>query len=373
MFRIISVFKKEILQIRRNRLLMGIMIIAPVIQLFILGYAATFEVKNLPVAIFDLDKSHLTREIVNAINSTETFDVVLYIDSSREIDEVLKIGKANLVIVFPSEFEKKIIKGEKVELMVVVDGSDANSATIALGFFVSMIWDKFISEVEKKLLSMGFKTLPVCEPEVRVWFNPEMRSAVFIVPGLIGMILITVTLIMTSMSMVREREQGTIEQLLVTPIKSYELLIGKILPFVLIGLFDAVAIILVGRFWFKVPLRGSLFLLFVSTFIFLMTTLGLGIFSSVVSRTQQQALMTAYFFAMPNIILSGFVFPVESMPSLIRFITNFIPLKYFILILRGIFLKGAGFELLYPNIIVLLCFGVLIFGFSVFRFRKYIG
>jgi len=373
MFRIISVFKKEILQIRRNRLLMGIMIIAPVIQLFILGYAATFEVKNLPVAVFDLDKSRLTSEIVNAINSTETFDVVIYIKSSREIDDVLKMGKANLVIVFPSEFEKKIIKGEKVELMVVVDGSDANSATIALGFFVSMIWDKFLSLVEKKLLSMGFKTLPMCEPEVRVWFNPEMRSAVFIVPGLIGMILITVTLIMTSMSMVREKEQGTIEQLLVTPIKSHELLIGKILPFILIGLFDAVAIILVGRFWFKVPMHGSLFLLFVSTFIFLMTTLGLGIFSSVVSRTQQQALMTAYFFAMPNIILSGFVFPVESMPSLIRFITNFIPLKYFLLILRGIFLKGAGFELLYPNIIVLLCFGVLIFGFSVFRFRKYIG
>jgi len=373
MFRILSVFKKEISQIHRNRLLLGILMIAPVIQLFILGYAVTFEVKNLPIAILDDDKSRLTREITSALNSTETFDIVLYLQSLKEVDEILKRGIATMVVVFPKDFEKKVIKGEKVELPVMIDGSDANSITVAMGFLANIIMDRFISIVEEKFKSRGLKFVPVCEPEIRVWFNPEMRSTAFMVPGLIGMILTTVTLIVTSMSMVREKEMGTIELLLVTPVKAYELLLGKILPFVLIGLFDATAVILVGKFWFKVPLQGSVLLLFVSAFVFLLTTFGLGIFSSVISRTQQQALMTAYFFAMPNIILSGFVFPVESMPALIRFITNFVPLKYFLIILRGIFLKGAGIDILYKQIIILLCFGVVIFGFSVLRFRKYLA
>lgn len=373
MFRIFSIFKKEILQIRRNRLLIGIMIIAPVLQLFILGYAATFEVKNMPIAILDEDKSKLTRMIGSALNSTETFDVVLYLESLKQIDEVLKRGEASVVVIFNNGFEKKIMKGEKIELPIVIDGMNANSATIALGFMSSIVMDKFISIVENKISNSGIKFIPLCEPEVRVWFNPEMRSTSFMIPGLIGMILITVTLIMTSMTMVREKERGTIELLLVTPIKTYELLLGKILPFILISLFDAAAVIFVGKFWFQVPLRGNVFLLFVSTFVFLLTTLGLGIFSSVVSKTQQQALMTAYFFAMPNIVLSGFVFPIESMPLAIRFITNFIPLKYFLIILRGIFLKGAGIEVLYPQILILLGFGIVIFSFSAVKFKMYLG
>ncbi len=373
MFRIIAVFKKEIYQIRRNRLLIGIMLIAPVIQLFILGYAATFEVKNLPIAILDEDNSILTREISESINSTETFNIVVNLNSLDEIDDALKRGKASMVIIFPNEFEKKLSKNEKVELPVIIDGTDANSATIAMGFFSSIVMERFVSIVDEKVKSQGLRFIPFCEPEIRIWFNPEMRSSSFIIPGLIGMILITVTLIMTAMSMVREKEQGTIEQLLVTPVKGYELLIGKILPFILIGLIDATAVILVGKFWFKVPLRGDIVLLFISVFVFLLTTLGLGIFASVISRTQQQALMTAYFFAMPNIILSGFVFPVESMPPVIRFITNFVPLKYFLIILRGIFLKGAGIEVIYPQILILLSFGIVIFGFSVSRFRKFLG
>lgn len=373
MFRILFVFEKEIAQLRRNNLLIAIMLIAPILQLFILGYAATFEVKNLPIAVLDYDKSKLTREILDNLNSTETFDVVLYLQSLTEVDGILKRGIANIVVIFPKNFEKKIIKGEKVELPVIVDGSDANSLKIAVGFLTSIIMDRFISIVERNLMAKGIRSVPFCEPEIRVWFNPEMRSSVFIIPGLIGMILTTVMLIMTSMSMVREREQGTIELLLVTPIKPYELLLGKILPFVLIGLLDATAVILVGRFWFKIPLRGDVFLLFISAFVFLLTTFGLGIFSSVISKTQQQALMTAYFFAMPNIILSGFVFPIESMPGMVRFITNFVPLKYFLIILRGIFLKGAGICILYKQILILLMFGVVIFGFSVFRFRKYLA
>ncbi len=373
MFRILFVFKKELSQLRRNRLLIAIMLIAPVLQLFILGYAATFEVKNLPIAILDYDKSKLTREIVSNLNSTETFDVVLYLQSLSEVDDILKRSAANVVVIFPKDFEKKIIKGERVELPVIVDGSDPNSVKIAIGFFASIIMDRFISIVKENLMARGIKFVPFCEPEVRIWFNPEMRSNVFIIPGLIGMILTTVMLIMTSMSMVREKEQGTIELLLVTPVKPYQLLLGKILPFVLIGLIDATAVILVGRFWFKIPFKGDVFLLFVSTFVFLLTTFGLGIFSSVISKTQQQALMTAYFFAMPNIILSGFVFPIESMPAVIRFITNFVPLKYFLIILRGVFLKGAGVDILYKQILILLTFGVAIFSFSVFRFRKYLA
>ncbi|CUS89382.1 ABC transporter permease [Candidatus Kryptobacter tengchongensis] len=373
MFRIFTIFRKEISQIRRNRLLVGIMIVAPVLQLLILGYAATFEVKNVRIAILDEDRSKLTRTIEDALNSSETFDIALYLENLKQIDEVLKKGKADVVVIFKNGFEKSIIKSEKFELPIIIDGTNSNSATIAMGFMSSVIMDKFISIVENKLSNFGIKFIPLCEPEVRIWFNPEIRSTSFMVPGLIGMILITVTLIMTSMTMVREKEQGTVELLLVTPIKTYELLLGKILPFILIGLFDAIAVILVGKFWFRVPLRGDVFLLFVSTFVFLLTTLGLGIFSSVISKTQQQALMTAYFFAMPNIVLSGFVFPVESMPPVIKFITNFIPLKYFLIILRGIFLRGAGIEVLYPQILILLGFGVFIFSFSVFKFRKYLG
>lgn len=373
MHRIFVILKKEISQIRRNRLFMGILVIAPVIQLFVLGYAVTFEVKNMPIAIFDEDKSVLTRRITDALDLTETFEVIMYLERLEELDEVLKRGKANMIIIFKEGFEEKIIRGEKVELPIIIDGTNANSATIAMGFVSSFVIDKSMSIVRDRISSMGVKYIPVCEPEIRVWFNPDMRSTSFMIPGLIGMILITVTLIVTSLSIVKEKEQGTIELLLVTPVEPYELLLGKILPFVIIGLFDAVIVTLVGKFWFRVPLRGDIFLLFLSTFVFLLTTLGLGIFSSVISRTQQQALMTAYFFAMPNIVLSGFVFPVESMPAMIRFLTNFIPLKYFLVILRGIFLKGAGIEVLYPHILAILCFGVVIFGFSVFRFRKYIG
>ncbi|CUS83066.1 ABC transporter permease [Candidatus Kryptonium thompsonii] len=373
MFRVWTVFKKEISQLRRNRLLVRIIVIAPIIQLFILGYAATFEVKNMPIAIYDEDKSSFVREIVDALNSTETFKVALHLENLNQIDYVLKRGTANIVVIFRHGFERKIMRGEKVELPIIIDGTNANSATIAMGFMSSIVMDKFIAVIESKLSNVGIKFVPMCQPEIRIWFNPEMRSTAFIIPGLIGMILITVTLVVTSMTMVREKEQGTVELLLVTPIKPYELLLGKILPFILIGLFDAIAIILIGKFWFGVPLRGSVFLLFISVFVFLLTTLGLGIFSSVISRTQQQALMTAYFFAMPNIVLSGFVFPVESMPYVIRFITNFMPLKYFLIILRGIFLKGAGLEVLYPQILILLGFGIIIFGFSVFRFRKYLG
>ncbi|MEN3038107.1 MAG: ABC transporter permease [Candidatus Kryptonium sp.] len=373
MYRIFAILKKEISQIRRNRLFMGILVVAPVIQLLVLGYAVTFEVKNMPIAILDEDKSLLTRRITEALNLTETFELVMYLENFKELDEVVKRGKANMVIIFREGFERKIIKGEKIELPIIIDGTNANSATIAMGFVSNFVMDKSMSIIKDKISSMRIKHVPVCEPEIRVWFNPEMKSTSFMIPGLIGMILITVTLIITSLSIVKEKEQGTIELLLVTPVKTYELLLGKILPFIIIGLFDAVIVMLVGKFWFRVPLRGDLFLLFSSTFVFLLTTLGLGIFSSVISRTQQQALMTAYFFAMPNIVLSGFVFPVESMPPVIRFITNFIPLRYFLVILRGIFLKGAGIEVLYPHILAILCFGVAIFGFSAFRFKKYIG
>lgn len=376
---ILHIVIKEFLQIRRDRRMLGLSIIAPMVQLIVLGYAATTDIKSIPMVVCDHDRSATSREFIAQFTNSGYFIVTKYVNSAKEIDPHIENGEAWLALVIPSDFGKNILANRTAQVQLIADGSDANSANISLGY-ASQIVVKYsrsiVAETLRRLQIASEHAAPAVkpvrvEPEVRVWYNPDLKSANFMVPGVVALVLMIITMTLTSLGIVREKEIGTLEQLLVTPIKPYQLIIGKLLPFAILGAIDVTLVLTVARLWFEVPMRGSVILLYGLSGLFIMTTLGLGLFISTISRTQQQALMTAQFFIfMPFIFLSGFIFPIENMPQWIQAITYVIPLRYFIVIIRGIFLKGTGIAELWPQALALLTFGVLILSLSVARFRK---
>jgi ABC-2 type transport system permease protein len=370
---ILHIIRKEFFQLRRDPRMLTIVIIAPIIQLMFLGYAATLDVKDIPVVVCDMDNSRASREFVEQVSNSGYFTVEYRITDIDAVDSYLDDNKAVVAIVIPRGFGNKLQSGVPAPLQILVDGANSNTAAISLSYIRGMT-ERFSRMVLADAAERrGGQTvrIPRVAPEVRAWFNPELRSRNFMVPSVIALILMIVTVTLTSLGLVKEKEIGTLEQLMVTPIKPYQLIIGKLLPFVIIGFIDICLVLLVAAFWFGVPVRGSVLLLFGLSTIFILTTLGLGLFVSTVSRTQQQAMMTAQFFIMmPFIYFSGFIFPIENMPVIVQYITYVVPLRYFITIIRGIFLKGVGISVLWPQALALLIFGVAIFSFSVLRFRK---
>ena len=363
---------KELLQFRRDKRMVVVSFFAPVVQLLLLGYAATTDIKEIPMLICNQDKTSVSREFVNQFSNSGYFIVKEDVNSSREIDRYIENGKVWLALVIPSDFSANLLANRQTSIQLIADGSDANSANISIGY-ASQIIGKYsrliISDLKSKF--PGIQKPAQVNPEVRVWYNPELKSRNFMVPGVLAMVLLIVTMTLTSLGIVKEKEIGTLEQLMVTPIKPYQLIIGKLLPFVLIAAVDVALVIVVARFWFGVPLRGSILLLLGLSGLFVLTTLGLGLFVSTISKTQQQAMMTAqFFFFMPFIFFSGFTFPIENMPKLIQYVTYLIPLRYYIVIIRGIFLKGVGIAELWTQALALLVFGVVILSLSVWRFRK---
>ena len=363
---------KEFLHLKRDRKMLAISILAPVIQLILLGYAATMDVKDIPMIIYDMDKSSVSREFVSRFVNSGYFVLSGNVNSSDEIDKNIENGKAWIALIIPSDFSSKILSGRQTSVQLIADGSDANSANISVGY-ASQIITKYTRE-----LMIGLETqirsrlsLPTVNPVLRVWYNPELKSKNFMIPGVLALVLMIITMTLTSLGIVKEKEVGTLEQLMVTPIKPYQLIIGKLLPFVLIAAIDVLLVIFVADWWFNLPLRGSFFLLLGLSGLFVLTTLGLGLFISTVSKTQQQAMMTAqFFFFLPFIFFSGFTFPIENMPKIIQYLTYAIPLRYYIVIVRGLFLKGIGIAELWPHALALLVFGIAILTSSVFRFRK---
>jgi len=370
---ILHVVRKEFLQIRRDKRMLPIIFFAPIFQLIILGYAANLDVNNIPTVICDLDRSHASRELIDKFTNSGYFTVERNVDDIRDIDRFIDNGTASLAVVIPTAFGDRIKAGKQAELQIIADGSDANLATVGLNYANAIIANYSMNIVAREAPRSGIGKSGI-NPEIRVWYNPELKSKNFMVPGILGLLLMVMTMILTSLAIVKEKEVGTMEQLVVTPIRPHQLIIGKLTPFAVIGIIDIILVLLVATLWFNIPVRGSVFLVFGFCIVFLMTTLGLGLFVSTVSRTQQQAMMTAVFFVMfPMIFLSGFVFPIENMPKVVQLYTYTLPLRYFFVIVRGLFLKGVGFAELWDQALVLLIFGIVILSLSVARFQKRLG
>ncbi|HEY4613633.1 MAG TPA: ABC transporter permease [Bacteroidota bacterium] len=374
MKRIRELMIKEFLQIRRDRRMLPLILIAPILQTILLGYAATIDVNNISLVVANLDRGSMSRDFLQRFTNTGYFTIVDYVDDPNEIDRYLDRSEASLGIVIPVEFSKNLSTGKPVQLQFLADGADANTANISLNYATQISSGFAQTILAQELLRTGGARIPRVKAETRVWFNPDLRSANYMVPGVIALILFIITAAFSSAAIVKEREIGTLEQILVTPIKRYEFIIGKLLPYVIIGFLDVLLVMGVGKNWFGVPLNGSPFLLLGLCALFLLTTLGLGLFVSTISHTQQQALMTMQFFIMfPFMFLSGFTFPIENMPPVIQALTYLIPLRYFLEIVRGIFLKGVGMETLWPQALALFVFGIAILSLSVSRFQKKLG
>ena len=361
---------KELLELKADPRLFGLVIAAPILQLFILGYAATTDIRDVPIVVADGDRSSASRDLIARFEASPNFTIAGVVTSTREIDPYLERGRAWMALGIPAGYGETLENGRPQKVQVVADGTDANSTTVALGYATNLI-AAYAQEQSFKWLPPGVTIRGGIEPRVRVWFNPRLESRDFMLPGVIALLLLMITTNLSAMGIVREKELGTLEQLNVTPLRRWELIVGKLLPYALVGMIDVCLVLGTAVLWFQVPLRGSVWLLFGLTSIYLLTTLGLGLFVSTISSTQQQAMMTTTFFLLtPMIYLSGFIFPIENMPAVIQWVTYLIPLRYFLVILRSIFLKGAGLETLWPQALALTAWGVAILALAIARSTK---
>jgi ABC-2 type transport system permease protein len=360
---------KEFLELRQQPRLFGIVIVAPIIQLTMLGYAATTDVKEVPVIVADGDRSPDSRELIARFDASRNFAVIDTVTTVAGVDRDLQTGRAWIALAIPPGYGASIHARTPVSLQIVADGSNSNSTTVALGYATALL-----GEYAAALLPPGAPAPGGVDLRVRVWFNPQLESRFFMIPGVLALLLLLVTANLAAMAIVREKELGTLEQLNVTPLRRWELIAGKLLPYGLIALIDVLLVTAVAVFWFEVPLRGSFLLLIAMSLLYVVCTLALGLFISTVSDTQQQAMMTAtFFFLTPMIYLSGFIFPIENMPPVIQYVTYIIPLRYFLVIVRGIFLKGIGLTLLWPQAAALTLWGAVVLSLAVMRSRKRIG
>jgi ABC-2 type transport system permease protein len=366
---------KELIELRRDPRLFSIVIVAPILQLFLLAYAATTDIRDVPVVIADVDRSSASRELVERFDASPSFKLVAVTTNTNDVDRYLERGDAWLAVTIPAGYEEAIGSRGAGAVQIIADGSDANSAGVSLGYATNLIagYGQELSARRRQQTSppAGLASAGSLEARVRVWFNPQLQSRDFMIPGIVALLLLIVTTNLSAMGIVRERELGTLEQLNVTPLRRSELIIGKLVPYGLVGLIDVVLVLSVAVFWFQVPLRGSVVLLFGMTLIYLLSTLGLGLFVSTISSTQQQAMMTSvFFFLMPMVLLSGFVFPIENMPAVIQPVTYLLPLRYFLVILRAIFMKGVGLETWWPQAAALLGWGIAILMLAILRSSK---
>jgi len=343
----------------------------PIIQVLVFGYAVTTDVKNISTAVYDLDGTAQSRNLLSRFFASGYFQPKEYVFHVSRIRELMDHGQASAAIQINKGFSAKLASGEKTSIQIIVDGTDSNTATVVMSYAAQIIRNYNLNlAIEAIGLPAGAVPGKGIDLLNRAWFNVNLESRMFYVPGVIALIGMLITLMLTSMAIVREKEVGTLEQLMVTPMRPVELILGKTLPFALIGFFDVGLITVVAVFWFKIPIAGSLLLLFLSTGLFLLSTLGTGLFISTVSTTQQQAMMSTFFFYFPAVLLSGFMFPIANMPTVVQWITYLNPLRYFLVIIRGIFLKGIGADILWPQMVALGALGILVLTMSSLRFTK---
>jgi len=363
---------KEFIQALRNPRMRALIFVTPVIQLFLFGYAVTTDVQNIALAVYDQDHSVASRELTSRFVRSGYFDLVESVAEPGRVQELLDRGEARAVLQFHRGFQETLQAGRTAELQLLLDGTISNTAGIVLNYssrIVNQYSQELLDQRMHRLLGTPPRTAKV-ELAARAWFNEALESRNFFVPGVIAMIVTLTSLMLTSMAVVREKEIGTMEQILVTPIRPVELILGKTIPFALISYADVIGITIIGVLWFAVPVRGNLLLLLFATGLFLLTTLGLGLLISTVSQTQQQAMMGAFFLYLPALLLSGFIFPIANMPEVFQWLTLLNPLRYFLEIIRGIFLKGIGASILWPQMAALSILGVATLGLASRRFRK---
>ncbi|MFH2133320.1 MAG: ABC transporter permease [bacterium] len=369
--RILALAKKEVRQLKRDKRMLYVLFIFPFILLVLFGYAINFDVHHIKMAVLDHDKSADSRTFVNRLTSSSYFDIVGYLGSENEISEILDRGVAQVIIVMPREFSRDLYSGQEAKIQILVEGVNANTASVVANY-MSIATATFSQNITRELLARrGTAAFVPITLEPRFWFNPDLDPTKYLIPGLISMILIITAVVSISLSLVREKERGTIEQINVSPLSSLELLVGKTIPYILISLVIAASILAAGYVLFGMTIKGSILLLFLSTFVFLFASLNLGIFVSAISNTQQVAFQISTMVSLlPTFILSGFVFPIESMPPAIQVITNITPAKFYIVILRDILLKGVGLEAFWQQIVYLLIFALFFLGLAIIVNKK---
>ncbi|PWB68997.1 MAG: ABC transporter permease [Holophagae bacterium] len=361
---LLNILVKELLQLARDPRILPILFVAPVVQLTILGYAATTDLRRVELAVCDLDRTALSRDLVRRFTDSSYFRQVAALDDQRAIDRWLDSGRARIALTIPAGFADSREAGATAEVQLVADGSDAMSGTLGLSYAYGVIQEMAETEALRSPVELRPKVL----------YNPDLVSRNFMVPGVLAMILMIMTMMLSSMALVRETELGTMEQLLVTPLKPGAIIVGKLVPYALVGTVEIATALPVVLFWFDVPLRGSLAALALLTVPFMLCTLGLGLLVSTLTRTQQQAMMIATFvFMLPQIYLSGFVFPIQNMPKVFQVVTYAVPLRYYVQVLRGVFLKGVGLDVLWPQGLAMLALGIAILTLARIRFRQRIG
>jgi ABC-2 type transport system permease protein len=370
---IVFFLRKEFQQLRRDPNLLRLLIIGPIAQMLILGLAVNLDVNSVSLLVVDQDHSLQSHDFIARFENSGYFPVVARVDRLSDVDKYILHGSAELAIIVPPEFGKNIEKGIPAPVQAIVDGSESNAASVGLSYASAIVAGYSQDALLQSFARRGLDALtPITvTPQIRVWYNPDLKSRNYIIPGLLGLILMQATVSLTALALVKEKERGTLEQLIVTPIKTWQIIIGKLAPFAISGLVDIFLALIGVTVVYGIPVHGSVVLLIILTILFIFTTLGIGLFVSTVSETQQQAMMTAMFFVMfPMNFLSGFVFPIENMPAIIQGFSYLLPLRYFYEIIRGIFLRGAGLAELWPQVLALVAFGVGMLAISSLRFHK---
>lgn len=370
--RLLALMRKEFTQILRDPRTLALAIIMPIVQLFLLGYAATSDVRNVPLAVVDRDRSPAARELLDAYRAADYFTIAYDIDSEDELRGLVDRGEVGVGLIIPPGYGATLAAGGTTRVAFILDGSDPAIASTALSA-AQLIAQAHSVEIQVQRLERSgllvSTELPL-QADTQVWYNPDLRDAFFMVPGVAAMVLFAITSILTANAVVRERERGTIEQLIVTPIRPWELVVGKLVPYSLLALLNTLEVLLIGSLWFGVPIRGSLMLVFGLSALFLLTSLGIGLLASSIANTQQEAMLTVYLALLPSIFLSGFLFPIEAMPKVLQWVSYAIPLRYYLTIIRALLLKGVGVAELQSEIIALAVFGIFLMTAAALRVRK---
>jgi ABC-2 type transport system permease protein len=369
--RLISIIRKEFIQIWRDPRTLVIILIIPIMQLFLLGYSATSDVRNIPLVVFDQDRSAESRSLLDAYMAADYFSIAQFVGSEDEARGLIEKGDARAALIIPPDYHQKLADGN-AQVSFILDGSDPTVASTSLSAAQLIGQSHATAILSEKIArtSQNFVLKPPVEVRTTVWYNPDLISAYFMIPGVIGMILFAITSILTATAVVRERERGTIEQLIVTPIRSWELIVGKVTPYVLLALLDTIEVLAIGHWWFGVPIRGSISLILLLSGLFLLSGLGIGLFASTIANTQQEAMLIVWMTLLPCIFLSGFFFPLQAMPQVLQWISLAIPLRYYLVIIRALLLKGVGIEMIYDQVIALAIFAIVIMSAAALRFRK---
>ncbi len=377
--RIKQIVIKEFLQTLRDPKLRFVVIIPPLLQTIIFGFAVNMDVEHVRLGVMDLDRTSESRKVVERFNASPSFTLAAGAVNEKQAQDLLDRGFVQALILVPAGYGRKVAGGRTAEIQILVDGANSNTAAIVASYASSVVaaynrellaaaqLDKLVALTRSGPVKFS---MPGVAAERRVWFNPELLSRNYFVPGVIVNIIMLVTLMLTALSVVREKEIGTMEQIMVTPIRPIELMLGKTIPFAIIGMLDMILVTIAALLVFRVPLQGQLFLLVVATALFLLSTLGAGLFLSTISNTQQQAMMVSFYFFMPAFMLSGFSFPIHNMPEMVQYLTYLNPMRYFMDVVRGVYQKGSGWEILWPQLLAMAIYGVAILTASALRFNK---